>query len=551
MLEGQGFASSIFDTQDLSTIRGGSLLMRDLVISADKFLKLRWPDKVTEATRGGSIGIWRLDVAEDQAATGADELRTLLSRDYAHQAFGFAVLADDGGSYSRQRNRLRAVLQRQRLSQARLAYPSLVRTERRVCPVDLVRPVAQGTRQRIGPGDEGVIFTSQSVYDRRRFGMAKKQSLIAEETALAINLSPEAAAWLQRPGRPFAMQINSISEGAAMPEGLKATLADKICVIALDGNGFGKVQDDALAAKDKDTIETQQAFDAGLARLRSSLIARVFSRLIESGGVGAPSEVERQVREALHEPQVDTVARFELLLWGGDEIMFIVPARLGWDILQTIAAETYTLLGQTVTFAVGAVFCHHDAPIARIKELADNLATHIKGLEKVDGKGRDGKAETLVMVEVLESFDHVGTDLAAHLQRRVPKPTTTELDAAERMAFRVLDQSDLKGFQAAAVALAAGIGGRVSRGRLRQVAQALHAGAAPGAVYRGGNWKSFVADTAHLLSGEAAAVAGVTQSGPEQVQTRNSAKLDRYFTLLEDYWDYLVPVARNTAEAAA
>lgn len=538
-LEGQNFSDSIFDTQDLSTIRGGSLLLRDLVSRADDWLGARLPGKVELATRGGSVGIWRLQIAADGMPALLAALRAHLGEgEFRHLSFGLAAVAEDRPGYSRQRNRLRAAIQRQRLSQSRVAYPEPGR-QNAVCEVDFVRPVVES--HRIGPKDgraQGKIRVSQSVHDRRNFGRDKKQKLIAEETrapgaGTGSLLSPEAEGWLTgQPGvtRPFAMQISSISESACPPERLKSTLADKICVITLDGNGFGKVQDAALVASD--TLEAQRSFDEALAGLRARVIADVFSAVIALGGFGPPSDEEKEVRDEIHD-RAETVARFELLLWGGDEIMFIVPARIGWQILETIGktAGDVTLLGEPVTFSIGAVFCHHDAPIARIKALADDLAGHIKGLKEVDGKGRDGKGATLALVEVLESFDHIGTNLSAHLARTVPKPTGEALTEAERDAFRVMDIQELQKLRLAAEALAAGKGGRVSRGRLRQVALALHTGKAPGAAYEGKNWVELVNDTRKDLKGQAkAALEGETPFSQ-----------DRFFALLEAYWDYLVP----------
>lgn len=315
MLEGQNFGASIFDTQDLSTIRGGSLLMRDLVAKADEWLQRELKAGVRAATTGGSAGIWRIEWDATTVELVVANLRDHLDAGPArHLAYGTALVADDGQGYRRQRDRLRAILQRDRLASSRLRYPGPSAAPHRVCPVDFVRPVAVGTSQRRGPTEW--VETSQAVYDRRRFGMEKKQTLIAEETEnVGSDMSPEAAGMAAAQRRPFAIQITSISQGADSPDGLRANLHDKICVIALDGNGFGRLQDAALA-KD-DTPEGQRAFDTDLKGLRARLIAKVFSRLVELKGYGAPSAEEAAVREDLKDPIRANILRFELLLWGG------------------------------------------------------------------------------------------------------------------------------------------------------------------------------------------------------------------------------------------
>ncbi len=323
------------------------------------------------------------------------------------------------------------------------------------------------------------------------------------------------------------MQIGSISEGAAPDPLLKTNLHDKICVITLDGNAFGKAQDRAL--ENEDTIEGQKAFDDNLDLLRARLIARVYSKLIKLRGTGAPCAAEQAVRQELSDVTQGDIIRFELLLWGGDEIMFIVPARLGWELLEEIGAavDAATLNTEKVTFAVGAVICHHDAPIARIKALADDLARHVKKLKKVGGDGRDGKAQTLFMIEVPESFDHIGGEVAAHLAGRLPKPTGAALPPAAGAAFHALDLGELALLREVAQALAAGTGGKLSRGRLRQTAHALHHGAAPGADYRGANWCKSVAETAVLLQGEA----GTAAKAKTEAQPQGLAR-DRFLVLL-------------------
>lgn len=192
---------------------------------------------------------------------------------------------------------------------------------------------------------------------------------------------------------------------------------------------------------------------------------------------------------------------------------------------------------------MGAVFCHHDAPIARIKALADDLAGHLKALKAetgADGQqaGRNGKAETLFLIEVLESFDHVGRDVGAHLLSRVPEGIRCALRSVERDAFCAMDAEELALLRNAALALAAGAGGAVSRGRLRQAAHALHYAQAPGARFRDGAWTVFIDETQALLAGDAAAAAKKFGAG-------------RFFVLLENYWDYLVPMRADAAAATA
>lgn len=537
--------------------------MRDLVEAADKALMARFPGKVSAATKGGSFGIWRVEATPDAVRDALPRLRADLAAGPAkHLGFGVVAVEDDGLGYARQRLRLRAALQRARLTETRLPYPALDTVAQGeiagVCPLDLVRPIGQDTGRKISQTERR--HTSRSVYDRRAHGVETKQTLLKSET-LQGDLSDAAQQALMRKERPFAMQIASISERQSEKERLKSNLQDKICVIALDGNGFGKVQDAALQASDR--IETQQAFDAALARMRRKLVTAVFNRILAEGCEGAPSPEEAAIREELRDPigAKGPVIRFELLLWGGDEIMFIVPGRVGWRVMEQIAVTVAELsfdaasLGlpdgaietRAATFSVGAVFCHHDAPITRVKALADDLCSHIKRLKKEGDAGRDGKADTLFMVEVLESFDHVGMDLDGHLQKRTPKWPGDPFPAATKKAMRVMDRAEVEGLRMAAVALAEGRGGKLSRGRLRQTAFALHREAAPGAEFTGEKWVNYVRRSAKELQGDARRVADEVFGVPkpdtslEKEGTKGALGQARLFTLLEEYWDYLTP----------
>lgn len=567
-LEGQNFASSILDTQDLSTIRGGSLLLRDLVGAAGEALERHFPRKVQPATMGGSFGVWKVDAPSAVVQTAIPLLHAELTARHAqHLGFGLVALVDDGQGYSRQRRRLRAALQRNRLTETRLPYPALDDLAEGeiagVCPIDLVRPIASRTGRPVAP--DRIVHTSRSVFDRRQFGIDRKQRLLREET-LDEQLGDAAKAALARDLRPFAMQIGSISERTADRERLKSNLQDKICVISLDGNSFGDMQDKALSADDR--IERQSQFDADLTQMRRSLISKVFDTIIALGCEGRPSAEEAELRTTLRDPigPEGPVVRFELLLWGGDEIMFIVPGRVGWQVLEEIGAFEFSMpLGRLaaqpavdveetderpVKFSVGAVFCHHSAPIARVKKLADDLGAHIKALRRDPaGNGIDGKERTHFLIEVLESFDHVGMDLDLHFAKRTPKWPKRDFAEATRKSMRVMNCSELRALRIAAEALSQGKGGAISRGRLRQAAFALHRAAAPGAEFAGDNWANYVRNVRAELKGDARQAAVETFGVSDKSQIGADEPLSealgqaRFFTLLEEYWDYLTPAA--------
>ena len=136
--------------------------------------------------------------------------------------------------------------------------------------------------------------------------------------------------------------------------------------------------------------------------------------------------------------------RIETLLWGGDELIWVVPAWLGWNALCLFYQQAKTHIkfrGGTLKHAAGLVFCHHNAPIHRVKSLAHDLA------ELAKEQNRDSN---LIAYQVLKSFDHVGMDLDGYRGKMTKGITTPHglLVAAENMQeidkqVRILKCKDL------------------------------------------------------------------------------------------------------------
>lgn len=545
IVEGQNFDFAIFDSQDLSTIRGGSLLFRNGILEAENILMNKCELEI--ASNGGSRGIWRVYPTAGETITKVlKALRTGLSKGaYSHIPFAIAAVVDDGRGYLAAASRLKASVQRQRYRASSTIYPATGAQDGQVCTVDMVRPTAPGRRFK-RPGDSAGYPVSASVYDRRRYGIEMKQRLLADLKIADLLHEPSALDFIQssQGSAPFAHQINSISERKSPfsdRRKLRSNLADKVCVIHMDGNGFGEIQSRVLERSD--TAAQQRAFDSEVQELRRRLVARVFDTICEQKGYGKPSAEESALRVQLGQPEDIEVSRFECLLWGGDETTFIVPARLGWSVMETIAdvIGNQQIDGKPVSFATGAVFCHHDSPISRIKELADGLASFAKstGVDAA-GNARNGRKLSLFAPVVMESFDHAGSDIDRFMKNRLPlqyrageHQDALALDAA--LSGLVMTSEEIKLLHAVAMAISSGVEGQagaMSRSGLRSLAMAIHYGIAP-LREAGRN-----AD-AYLQSG-LSQIANHLPAG-----AREAFSPQRLFMLLEDYWDYLLPLEED------
>jgi hypothetical protein len=192
----------------------------------------------------------------------------------------------------------------------------------------------------------------------------------------------------------------------------------------LDGNGFGGHQ-----ARCR-TPDELQAFDRMVRDFRRDWLQALVMWL----------KAEPAAKHRLPKPKPDKAAeagdaerlRLELLLWGGDEILLVLPAGLAPAALQHFYAacrsarergglsrprggENGAPNGGPLTHAGGLVLCHHKVPIARTRRLARQLAEDVKAL---DG----GRAADLWDYLVSESVDAPhGEPAAFHRERYGPR----------------------------------------------------------------------------------------------------------------------------------
>ena len=97
------------------------------------------------------------------------------------------------------------------------------------------------------------------------------------------------------------------------------------------------------------------------------------------------------------------IIRLETLLWGGDELTFVAPAWLGFELLQNFYQTVEMKLKgekQAFTHAAGIVFCHAKSPIRLMRQLANALADHNKN------NYPDGREYNYWDYIILESTDY-------------------------------------------------------------------------------------------------------------------------------------------------
>ncbi|MGE0132620.1 MAG: hypothetical protein AB7U82_31435 [Blastocatellales bacterium] len=370
-LEAVNLANFVYDTKDLSTIRGGGLLLLEAVkkLPADK------PElglKVLSV--GASIGLYEFD--SDKPGEIAEKVNEYLR---SHEQLQYATFVVDvkeaSDDFKRDLEKLMAMNRWSQMQSPSIVideWNSLIKTDNFVCDLDGVRPAVEPM-----PGPEKEEQVSQSVYVRRKHGREQKQEFYELETEKTLQ-------------RDFAYDFNEIAEQFGDED--YGNLNRKMAVIYLDGNKFGD--------KKGKTLESLRDFDEGLKNNRREMLGKLLDRIESEQGWMSK----------------DGRYRFETLLWGGDEIIWVVPAWKGWETLAYFFEKSKgwkAPSGKPLHHAGGMVFCNHKAPIHRIVKLAkEGLADLAK---------RKSRDESLIAYEVLESFDHTGDDLERYRRDRRPK----------------------------------------------------------------------------------------------------------------------------------
>jgi len=370
----------IFDTMDISTIRGGGLLLLDAINKIEMcFYQLK------AISTGASAGLFNFEVANpEEAKTLQKKVVDFLNDDpkFKHATFVIDTLPA-GKTFTEDKEKLLALNRWQQMHSPTVVVPdnNQQHTEYPLCAIDHVRPSA--THRKVKKGDDKLIV-SESVYQRRNYGRKQKQNFYEQQTGLK-----------KLPG--FVSDLTELTDDKK-----RGNLNGKMAVIYLDGNSFGKIQREIC--KGNDAKDALQLFDEDIKTKR-----RKFLHDLLKDTVGKSEWTYRD--ESKH--------RLEILLWGGDEILLVVPAWLGWWTLDYFFKKSkdwefpdfYSDDDKVypLTHAAGLVFCHHNAPIHRITDLAKQLGDLAKG------KSRDS---SYVAYQVLESFDYAGEELESFRNQR-------------------------------------------------------------------------------------------------------------------------------------
>lgn len=311
---------------------------------------------------------------------------------------------------------------------------------------------------------------SRSAAERQAFGRDQKFHFYQQELARLITKAEEFAT-PARDAAPdthqtaFAEQVKDALERTlqslkscevgfavsfvdmALPEhapDLPAAVPGKMALIYLDGNNFGSRRKQAT----RDQLAGQR-FSTALELWRGRLLAALLDWIMATPAMIRPAtDADPHHR-----------FRFETLLWGGDEVLWVMPAAFAWEAMAVIQRALKgwrpgdflpEMEGGSVSLShsAGLLLCDHKAPIRVVRHLASALCDAAKHKEAHNGQSAEAN---FVQVLALEGADWAGLDIAAYRAARFgPVPAAAfslegarweETTQAARHIRRVLGQS--------------------------------------------------------------------------------------------------------------
>ncbi|MCG8381874.1 MAG: hypothetical protein MJA28_06600 [Gammaproteobacteria bacterium] len=382
-VEGINLSAVLDDTDDISVFRGASMLLRQAVkdLTSFKTTNREWSKQLKAISIGASIGLYRY--SGDSVDKTCEKIATYLNKHENYRHFTFAVasetMADDKADFRRAEETLLAHIRFQQQKSISLAVPEESKTSN-ICEFDKLRPASEKEIPEETDKLKKRNHASASVRARFEFGRDQRQQFYIDELGLDKNAAPN-----------FTTDLHELTDSASF-----SNLNDKMAVIYFDGNSFGKIQTTCKTTGDLKT------WDDTIRGLRREYLKALLDM----------AKVDEHFRNG-------EKLQLETLLWGGDELMLVVPAWRGMKVLQHFyqLSDDWEHNNIPLRHAGGIVFCNRKTPIARIRKLARELADDIKELADKETQNKQYKTENYFDYLVLKSIDYPTQSLKKHFEQ--------------------------------------------------------------------------------------------------------------------------------------
>ena len=374
-IEGVNLYSVLNDTRQLSVRRGGSLLLKQAIDDINSEF-----DELESISTGASVGLFKSKQVisnEDAQNIQTSILKLLRGEDnnkensqyYQHLTFvvdHVPYTENDENAFQTAKEQVIALNRFRQFQQSTLAIPEKnTDANKQPCTWDNIRPAVDQNKQEIKRENIKNANASLSTNLRHQYGRKQKHKYINNLIATIENSEDQAE-------RKYVKDLHELARSKDAGK-----LNDKMAIFYCDGNSFSKI------LKDYQTAEEYKAFDDYIQDKRKVFL----QKLIEK----ADKEGDFKNKNAI---------RLELILWGGDEMILIVPAWKGMEVLQLFyqVSNNWGYGGNKLKHAGSLIFCHVKTPIEQMQKLAREMADYVKDR----GEKRKNQYDYLV----LESIDY-------------------------------------------------------------------------------------------------------------------------------------------------
>lgn len=380
----QNLSPTVFDTNDLSTIRGGGMALLDRVSGLDEQRLAEAAGvgaKVDIVSSGASELLARIEPGEGfQADDYVATVRVLLSKvgpeRVPAELFCFAVACRPMGKMTFPQA-VAAIETDVRVAQYRtLSFPLPVEEPKasRPCSLNGRLPISPGKTVKKKP-------VAASVAARHIFGREQRSRFYADLLA-----GTDVGGRLAAGGYGFTDSLADLTADRSDKLDLPIALSGKIALLMLDGNGF---------QARRNTLVSGPGGAAAVAKFSTFVSARQ-RRLLAAIVDYALGHRHMKTTVASDDGAAERL-RLETILWGGDELLFALPVWAAWDIALIVMrelegwvlpTEDFPGLGDAdrrLTHGVGLVFANHKTPIRQMRNLVDELVY----ASKAAGKARN------------------------------------------------------------------------------------------------------------------------------------------------------------------
>lgn len=367
-VEGVNFDATVYETDDISTIRGASLaLLRlgDHVLDALTALPgVQNPELVfngaSQAVLTGETSL-SADALRQQVA---DRLAGVDSPPFSALTTVVDVVEVDGKDMAEATRQAEARNASRQFRQWTIEPQPFFKEAQHADSRDRVRPVRaeKKTNDQLAKTNDQKEKINDQRKKKKEFGREARQTFYKQELQ---ELLPSGT------GVTFTDDLQDMIANA--PPDVPETVRSKIAVFYADGNDFGKHRKGDLTA-----------FSEDLKQKRRALLAKIIQWY------------DTNRADAAFTNNGDF--RLETLLWGGDEMLFVLPAWLAWKFVQQVADEIkgWSFQGKPLTHAMGLVIANVKTPIRQLRAIAQWSAD--------SAKDADLRDRNTVTIEVFESL---------------------------------------------------------------------------------------------------------------------------------------------------